>query len=462
MSRYYNESRGQIYSDDDPGVFDDVDPGHAAVLQQMDGVGFLPLLPVAAAASLIPGKPLTLARRRGGKAPTGAPQISPTPTPTTDAGLRRELAKVQAAERAARAEVASERAKAQKALKDVEAKLAAERAAEAKLKTQLAKAQAKATGDRREYDKALGQYKAKLAEAQRARDAAIAAGDKAAAAELQKLKAAKAKSDERAAAELKARNDAEAKLATQEAAAAAHEAELKKRQAKALKAREAELAKLRDQLNAQGDTNAALKAEQQRTQTEAARYETEHQARLAAEKRLAAAQAALSEAKKAAATAKAPSSGEMTPKQAAVALRDYLKAHPTAAGFGYKANPNPQVQTYQRYLGTSADGIVGKKTRKAASAQGVTLPPRPSSNSSTNSSTLTPAQEQGDTVQAAGLKLRDYLTAHPTARAFGTKGNPSAPVIEFQRAAGITADGIVGNQVRTAAKNVGVTIPPRP
>ena len=66
-----------------------------------------------------------------------------------------------------------------------------------------------------------------------------------------------------------------------------------------------------------------------------------------------------------------PAQSALTPAQAAVALRDYLAK---SGDFGSKAHPSSIVAQYQGQLGTSADGIVGPKTRTAASKYGVTLP----------------------------------------------------------------------------------------
>ena len=66
-----------------------------------------------------------------------------------------------------------------------------------------------------------------------------------------------------------------------------------------------------------------------------------------------------------------PAQSTLTPAQAAVALRDYLAK---SGDFGSKAHPSSIVAQYQGQIGTSADGIVGPKTRTAASKYGVTLP----------------------------------------------------------------------------------------
>lgn len=68
------------------------------------------------------------------------------------------------------------------------------------------------------------------------------------------------------------------------------------------------------------------------------------------------------------------------------------------------------------------------------------------------------AEHEQEVRQAAQL-LAKYL-AKPGAD-FGRKGEPSDPVFRFQKLAGIKADGILGPEVRAAAKAVGVTLPPR-
>ena len=62
-----------------------------------------------------------------------------------------------------------------------------------------------------------------------------------------------------------------------------------------------------------------------------------------------------------------------TPKEAAQGLLKFLI---DTGRFGTKTNPVPEVAEAQRNLGVKADGIVGPKTRAAAKAQGVALPPR--------------------------------------------------------------------------------------
>jgi len=62
-------------------------------------------------------------------------------------------------------------------------------------------------------------------------------------------------------------------------------------------------------------------------------------------------------------------------------------------------------------------------------------------------------------VRHAALELEGYLRS-PGAR-FGVKNAPSEAVIKFQSVAGLKPDGILGPDVRAAARAVGVTLPPR-
>lgn len=65
-------------------------------------------------------------------------------------------------------------------------------------------------------------------------------------------------------------------------------------------------------------------------------------------------------------------------------------------------------------------------------------------------------------IRAAALELRKYLLDTPTIAAFGTVGMPSPAVAAFQKIAGLTPDGIMGNATRKAAADAGVTFPKRP
>lgn len=63
-----------------------------------------------------------------------------------------------------------------------------------------------------------------------------------------------------------------------------------------------------------------------------------------------------------------------TPKQAAQALRSFLLL---SKRFGTVADRPQQTKDAQREMGVEPDGIVGPKTRAAAKALGVELPPKP-------------------------------------------------------------------------------------
>lgn len=157
-----------------------------------------------------------------------------------------------------------------------------------------------------------------------------------------------------------------------------------------------------------------------------------------------------------------------TPTQAAHVLRMYLVQHRTSvAAFGTKQQPSRAVQDFQRHAGITADGIAGPQTYAAAQSLGVPLPPRPGSAPTTPAHTPaptpapTPDAPPTELRRAANL-LRLFLIQNKTAAAFGVRGHPSPAVQNFQRAAGITADGIVGPQTYQAAQRIGVPLPSRP
>jgi len=152
----------------------------------------------------------------------------------------------------------------------------------------------------------------------------------------------------------------------------------------------------------------------------------------------------------------------LTKKEAALRMREYLATVNTVDAFGTRRKPNARIKVWQRYLGVVDDGIVGSKTAAAASAVGVTLPPRPRS-SGAPSASIGPARIVPNNSPASiAADLRDFLTLNRTSEAYGYRGHPSGPVQEFQAAAGITADGIYGANTHAAALRYGVTLPPRP
>lgn len=473
-NRYYRD--GHIVDRGDRGQWSDVSPGHARArgLDQVprsfgprsQELGFFGLAALAAAALIPRGGGTVSVRRPRPSPPRGGrkPPIPPKPAPNTSAELRAELERTRRAMRAAEAQVVAEHAKTVVAMRFAEAAEAARQAAATKAEAQLAKN----TGDRKAYELAMGKLKAQVAEAQEARDRALAAGDQAAAAELEAARAEAKKAGERAAAELSARKQAEAAMAALEKRERAADAADAKAHAAELADAAAALAALRDQASTQQEA-AAIEAARLRALAELA--EAERQAAAKAEAELAATRAALAKLKEANATPPAPAA-DMQPRQAAIAMRYYLEANPTPAGFGYRNHPNDQVQTYQRYLGTGADGMVGPKTRAVASAQGVTLPLRPSADAvpppappAPPPPAPRPPEVPPPTEPEAALRgreLRDYLVANPTRAAFGYRNSPSAPVVRFQRAAGIADDGILGPGVRAAGSTYGITFPARP
>lgn len=143
---------------------------------------------------------------------------------------------------------------------------------------------------------------------------------------------------------------------------------------------------------------------------------------------------------------------------AAKLLRSYLqKNRNNTIAFGTKERPNAQVRNAQRAMGILADGIVGSKTRAAASKYGVTLPARPSASTSSTTS-------QGQiTAAGAARLLGQYLRKNRNSvAAFGTKARPNPLVRNAQNKMGLVNDGIVGPKTRAKAKQYGVTLPPRP
>lgn len=491
MGRYI-DADGHIFHDDDPALVSPLSRAHekrlnlekikkgpqlVRVVQPVrvqvskhspEVLGFFAA--AAAAAALIPhGAQVTVpAERRPGRAAPRKPQIEPKPKPHDHRELEAELERTRRAMEAAQAQVIAEHAKSVEAMRNAEAAEAARQAAATRNEALLAKQ----TGDRKAYELAMGKLRAQVTEAERARDRAMNAGDQAAAAELAAAKAEARKAGERAAAELSARKKAEAAVAALEKKERAQDAIDAAAHAAELAEAAAALAALRRDATTRKE---ATDAEAARLRALAELAEGERQARAKAEAELAATKEALAKLKEAKDTPPAPQV-DMTGMQAAIALRYYLQANGTAAGFGYKDHPNDQVQTYQRYLRTGADGIVGPKTRAATLAHGITLPPRPP-----------PPQERGDTspprppspppappsvpevpptpepeAAVRARELHDYLHANPTRAAFGYRNSPSAPVIRFQRAAGIDDDGIVGPNVRAAAQVHNVSLPARP
>lgn len=147
-------------------------------------------------------------------------------------------------------------------------------------------------------------------------------------------------------------------------------------------------------------------------------------------------------------------------------LRDYLRANSRDVNaFGHRGYPSPNVVRAQQAMGIATDGIVGPNTYAAAERYGVELPlrpPMPKAYSAMTPGELKAANAGQAALKRAAERLRDFLRANPKAAAFGYKGRPSQPVRDFQGAAGLVADGILGPNTRSAAKAVGVTFPARP
>lgn len=146
-------------------------------------------------------------------------------------------------------------------------------------------------------------------------------------------------------------------------------------------------------------------------------------------------------------------------KRAASLLRMFLiregvqKKNPRV--FGAKGQPSKPVQGFQGAAKITQDGIVGPQTRAAAKSVGVTLPDKPKAAG-------TPTQAAAMDLKQMALILRQYLVSNRNnPAAWGLKGKPSAPVANFQRAAGITQDGIYGPQTKAAGERVGVPMPAR-
>lgn len=71
-------------------------------------------------------------------------------------------------------------------------------------------------------------------------------------------------------------------------------------------------------------------------------------------------------------------------------------------------------------------------------------------------------QQKRTALYEGAIALQRFLNAHPTREAFGYRGRPSAEVRGFQKIAGLTADGILGPDVRAAGASVNVVFPQRP
>lgn len=351
----------------------------------------------------------------------------------SEAALEKEKAKVQAAVNKAAAQQAAYMAQVEKAKRLQEALDQAKKSEAAAKRA----AQAKATGDIAEFEKQLAAAQAErkaLIEKQAAAKKAI---QESCIAEQNKIKAELQSTSNRAAAELEARKKVEAQLAAQEAKRRTLEAQNKK-------------------LKADAKKKAALAAQEAGELSEANRLAqealiAEREAKLAAQQALAAMKKANNAKKNEIVTPEAPSV-EMTGQEAALALREYLIAHPTRAAFGYKDHPSEQVKVYQVYLGVTNDGIVGQETRTACRKYGVELPARSSKPAPKVTPTPAPAPEP-KALQAAKAMKADL--EQPGSN-WGKKGYPNPYVKAFQQAAGLTDDGIFGPATRQAAANLGV------
>lgn len=150
-------------------------------------------------------------------------------------------------------------------------------------------------------------------------------------------------------------------------------------------------------------------------------------------------------------------------QEAKAAVEQLAKAQAAAAKVAPESPQAVQAQQVVQAAQQQATTAIQKEQaatakRKQAHSHAQTLVQRAATPAPKSSKPVT----QATRVRVAAELLKKWLLANYNQRAFGSSAFRSPPIAEFQKVAGIPADGIMGNVTRAAANNVGVVFPKRP